>query len=108
MKKLTCDATIAEKITRDTLDYTNNKTAMNKLANDPKYGSDFLGGQNHVALFAQAAPKIDMSNISAYDQTINEKLQEAMKDYFVGTVTEDKAWENFYKKVTDIHKELSK
>ena len=49
-----------------------------------------------------------MSNISAYDQTINEKLQEAMKDYFVGTVTEDKAWENFYKKVTDIHKELSK
>ncbi len=108
MKKLTCDATIAEKITRDTLDYTNNKTAMNKIANDATYGSEFLGGQNHIKLFAAAAPKIDMKNISAYDQGINEKLQEAMKDYFAGTVTEEKAWENFYTKVTTVYPELKK
>ncbi len=108
MYTLTCDAAVAEKITRDTLDYTNNKTAMNKLANDPEYGSKFLGGQNHIKLFAEVAPKINMDNCSAYDQTINEKLQEAMKDYFVGTVTEEKAWENFYSKVTTVHTELSK
>ncbi|RIA75900.1 ABC-type glycerol-3-phosphate transport system substrate-binding protein [Anaeroplasma bactoclasticum] len=108
MKKLTCDATIAEKITRDTLDYTNNQTAMNKLANDPEYGSAFLGGQNHIKLFAEAAPKINMDNVSAYDQTINEKLQEAMKDYFVGTVDEETAWNNFYTKVLAAHAELSR
>jgi hypothetical protein len=75
MKKLTCDATIAEKITRETLDHTNNQTAMNKLAKEPEYGSAFLGGQNHIMLFAEAAPKINMDNVSAYDQTLNEKLQ---------------------------------
>ena len=31
------------------------------------------------------------------NQGINEKLQEAMKDYFAGTITEEKAWENFKK-----------
>jgi len=108
MKKLTCDATIAEKITRDTQDYTNNTVAMTKLANDASYGSEFLGGQNHVKLFAEAAPKIDMKNVSAYDQGINEKLQEAMKDYFAGTITEEKAWENFYSKVTTVYPELKK
>jgi hypothetical protein len=47
-----------------------------------------------------------MKNISAWDQGINEKLQEAMKDYFAGTVTEDKAWDNFYTKVAEIYPEL--
>lgn len=106
MKKLTCDKTIAKQITLDTLDYTNNQAAMNEIANDATYGSAFLGGQNHIKLFASAAPKINMKNISAWDQGINEKLQEAMKDYFAGTVTEDKAWDNFYTKVAEIYPEL--
>ena len=108
MKKLTCDATIAEKITRDTQDYTNNTVAMNKLANDATYGSELLGGQNHIKLFAEAAPKINMKNISAYDQGINEKLQEAMKDYFAGTKTLDEAWDNFYEKVKTVYPSLTR
>ena len=108
MKKLTCDASIAEDITVQTQDYTNNKTAMNKLANDPNFGSEFLGGQNHIKLFAEAAPKIDMKNISAYDQGINEKLQEAMKDYFAGNVSLDQAWENFYTKVLNLYPGLKR
>ena len=108
MLKLTCDATIAEQITRDTQDYTNNKVAMNKIANDSTYGSELLGGQNHVALFAQAAEKIDMKNVSAYDQGINEELQNAMKDYFADDkkVSLEKAWENFYAKVKTKYPEL--
>ena len=40
-----------------------------------------------------------MNNISQYDQGINEELQNAMKDYFAGNITEDKAWENFYSQI---------
>ena len=107
MKRMTCDKSTMKQLTLDTLDYTNNKEAMNEIANDSTYGSAFLGGQNHIALFAKAAEKIDMKNISAYDQGINENLQTAMKDYFTGTVTEDKAWENFYTLVKSVYPSLT-
>ncbi|NMA66499.1 MAG: carbohydrate ABC transporter substrate-binding protein [Clostridiaceae bacterium] len=107
MKTLTCDANTMKQITLDTEDYTNNKKAMNELANSD-YQSAFLGGQNHIALFAAAAPKIDMSNISKYDQGMNEEFQAAFKDYFDGTVTKDQALENFYNAVTEKYPNLSR
>ncbi len=84
MYQLTCNGEIMEKITRDPAvqDYTNNKAAMDKIAADATYKSDFLGGQNHVALFTENAKKIDMSKISKYDQGLNESFQAAFKDYF--------------------------
>ncbi len=63
MRTLTSDAATMKQITEDTQDYTNNEVAMMELANSD-FQSDFLGGQNHIALFAAAAPRIDMSNIS--------------------------------------------
>ncbi|MCI2069296.1 MAG: carbohydrate ABC transporter substrate-binding protein [Bacilli bacterium] len=107
MKRMTCDKATLKQITLDTLDYTNNKSAMNEIAADKTYGAAFLGGQNHIALFAKAAETINMSNISAYDQGLNEGLQEAMKDYFLGTISEDKAWENFYKAIAVKYPSLS-
>ena len=47
-----------------------------------------------------------LKNISICDQGINEKLQGAMKDYFAGSVTEEKAWENFYKTIEELYPEL--
>ena len=88
MQKLTCDEAIMKQITLDTQDYTNNEKAMEEIANSD-YASDFLGGQNHIALFAEAAKKIDMSNAGPYDQGLNESLQNAFKDYFTGTVDQD-------------------
>ncbi|MFA6861181.1 MAG: carbohydrate ABC transporter substrate-binding protein [Bacilli bacterium] len=85
MKSMTCDSTIAEKITRETEDYCNNKTAMHKIATDTSYGSAFLGGQNHIALFEKTAADIKMTAMSAYDQGCNEQYQNAMHDYFAGT-----------------------
>ena len=96
MEKLTCDQTIMKQITVDTQDYTNNQAAMKELADDPTYGSAFLGGQNHIKLFAEAAPKIDMSNAGPYDQGLNEAFQNAYKDYFDGNVDKDTALKNFY------------
>lgn len=107
MKKLTCDAEIAEKITVDTQDYTNNKTAMNKLAAD--FSSEFLGGQNHIALFSTTAPNIDISKMGPYDQGLNESFQAAMKEYFTGNVKSlDDAVENFYKAAIEKYPELKK
>ena len=97
MKKMTCDKDIAKQLTLDTLDYTNNKSAMQEIADDDTYGSAFLGGQNHIKLFAAAAPNIKMDKTTMYDQGLNESFQAAFKDYFEGNADKDKALENFYK-----------
>ena len=70
MYTMSCDSAVLKKITEDTQDYTNNVTAMNELAKSD-FKSDFLGGQNHISLFAESAGKIDMSNVSHYDQGLN-------------------------------------
>lgn len=107
MKRLTCDSETQKQITFDTQDYTNTVVGMNSIANDSSYGSNFLGGQNHIALFAETAPNIDCSNISAYDQLCNEKFQECMKDYFNGVVTKEEALKNFYTVIKDTYPELT-
>jgi len=107
MQTLTCDADTMKKITEDTQDYTNNTKAMEELANSD-FKSDFLGGQNHIKLFAEAAPKIDMSNVSQYDQGLNESFQSAFKDYFDGNVDKDTALENFYKSAIEKYPDLTK
>ena len=101
MKQLTCNADIMKQITLDTQDYTNNMEAMQAIADDPDFGSDFLGGQNHIALFVEAAKKIDMSNAGPYDQGCNEGIQGAFKDYFDGTIDEDAAKANFEKTIKE-------
>jgi len=107
MKKMTCDGDIATNITKDTQDYTNNKTAMDAIASSD-YASDFLGGQNHIALFAAAAPNIKMDKTTSYDQGLNEKFQAAFKDYFNGNATKDEALENFYKAAIELYPNLKK
>jgi len=107
MLKLTCDDDIMKQLTLDTQDFTNNSVAMQEIANDATYGSAFLGGQNHVALFVESAAQIDMSNISPYDQGLNENFQGAFADYFAGTITYEQALANFYIAVLEIYPELS-
>lgn len=94
MLKLTCDKDIMKKITNDTQDYTNTQSGMDEIAKSD-FKSDFLGGQNHIALFAKVAPNIDMSNAGPYDQGCNENFQKAFKDYFNGNVDLDTAKKNF-------------
>ena len=106
MQTMTCDKDTEVQITKDTQDYTNTISGMNELANS-NFKSDFLGGQNHIKLFAEAAPNINMKNISAYDQGLNEEFQKAMKDYFDGNVTKDKALDNFYKAATEKYPNLT-
>ena len=107
MQKLTCDADIALRITEDTQDYTNCQSAMQSLATDPTYGSDFLGGQNHIALFSEVAPTIDMSNAGPYDQGCNETIQNCFHDYFNGSIDFDTAKANFEAQIKVKYPELT-
>lgn len=106
MKRLTCDTKTMKQITLDTQDYTNNEKAMDEIAKSD-YQSDFLGGQNHIALFAEAAKKIDMSNISDYDKDCNEQIQQCLHPYFEGKISLAQGVDNFYKKMEQLHPELS-
>ncbi len=109
MYNMTCNAEVMTPITTTpgVEDYTNNMAAMEAVANSD-FKSDFLGGQNHIALFTENAKKIDMSNISAYDQGLNETFQAAFKDYFDGNVDYDTALANFYTNATVKYPELKK
>lgn len=104
---MTTDKEILLGITNKFGDFTNSVAAMTEVANSD-YGYPFLGNQNHIKVLLQSAQDLKITAASAYDQTMAEKLQESMKDYFDGTVTLDQAWENFYGKVLNIHPELSR
>ena len=104
---MTTDDDIMKDIVVDDDDFVNNKPAMEAMAADTSYQSKVLGGQNPLAMFCAGAEKIDLSNLSAYDQGCNEEFQNAMKNYFEGKATKDEALDLFYKAVTEKYPELT-
>lgn len=106
MEKLTCDKDIMKKITLKEQDYTNNKAAMGEVAGSD-FKSDFLGGQNHIKLFTEVAPKIVMKYNTAYDQGCNESMQNTFLDYFNGTVDLNKAKANFEQSIKEKYPEIT-
>lgn len=107
LKAFCCDKDFGVQFTKETQDYYNNEAAMKELASSD-FKSAFLGGQNHIALFVETAPKIDMSKISVYDQGLNETFQAKFKEYFDGTVDKDTALKNFYEAAIVKYPELKK
>lgn len=107
MLKLTTDEAIMTDIVKADNDFVNNKPAMEAMAADTKYSSAVLGGQNPLAMYCAGAEKIDLSNLSAYDQGCNEEFQNAMKNYFDGNASLDEALELFYKAVVEKYPELT-
>ena len=77
--------------------FSNNKAVNAKFAEDPNYGSAFLGGQNDVAVFSAMTDNIVWENHTIYDQACNEGLQNKLQEYFQGLVDKDTALNNFYK-----------
>jgi hypothetical protein len=105
MKTICTDDATMKKIVEEKNDFANNKTVMQELAKSD-YKSQFLGGQNPLQMYYDAAEKIDMSKISPYDQGLNESIQTAMHDYFNGTVDKDTAMKNFYTSIKEKYPEL--
>lgn len=109
MTKLTCTKDIMKEMTTnvDIQDYTNTVSGMQEVAEDPDFASEFLGGQNHIALFSEVAPTIDMSNISAYDQGCNEQIQVHFHDYFDGNIDFETAKANFEMGIKEVYPEIT-
>lgn len=105
MKTICCDDATMKTIVEEKNDFANNKTVMEEMAKSD-YKSDFLGGQNPLQMYCEAAEKIDMSKISPYDQGLNEDFQTSMHDYFNGTVDKDTAIKNFYTAISEKYPEL--
>ena len=108
MRQMTCNEEIMIDIVKADDDFVNNQSAMEKMAADASYQSKVLGGINPLGLYAEGAKKIDLSNLSPYDQGCNEEFQNAMKNYFDGNAkTYEEALEMFYKAVEEKYPELS-
>ena len=107
MLQLTTNEEIMTEIVVQDDDFVNNKPAMEAMAADSSYQSKILGGQNPLAMYCAGAEKIDLSNLSAYDQGCNEEFQNAMKNYFEGNASLDQALDLFYKAVVEKYPELT-
>ncbi|HIW81389.1 MAG TPA: ABC transporter substrate-binding protein [Candidatus Acetatifactor stercoripullorum] len=107
MLQLTTNEEIMTGIVEADNDFVNNKPAMEAMAADPDYQSAVLGGQNPLPMYCAGAEKIDLSNLSAYDQGCNEEFQSAMKNYFDGNATLDEALDLFYTAVEEKYPELT-
>ena len=99
MRQLTTNKDVMTEIVKKDNDFVNNKPAMEAMAADTSYQSKVLGGQNPLAMFCAGADKIDLSNLSSYDQGCNEEFRKAMKDYFTGNATLDEALATFKKNI---------
>ncbi len=106
MKQLTTNETIMKEIVVADNDFVNNKPAMEAMAADTSYKNKVLGGQNPLAMFCAGAEKVDLSNLSAYDQGCNELFQAAMKDYFDGNCSKEDALAKFKKDIVVKYPEL--
>lgn len=105
---MTANDDVLKEIVVDDNDFTNSKPVMDAMAADTSYSSKVLGGQNPLGMYCAGVEKIDLSNLSDYDQGCNEEFQKAMKGYFEGTyATEDEAIAAFYAAVVEKYPALS-
>ena len=107
MLKMTTDDGIMKEIAQKDSDCVNNKEVLKALASDDSGSNKVLGGQNPYQMLADGAEKVDMSNISIYDQGCNEEFQKAMKNYFDGNASYDDALAQFKSAIVEKYPELT-
>ena len=97
------DEDVCSKLVSEQAQFSNNMAVNAKFAEDPDYGSAFLGGQNDVAVFSGMTGNIVWENHTIYDQLLNEQLQTYLQEYFKGNVSKDEALQNFYNYVNETY-----
>ncbi|MBR2582481.1 MAG: carbohydrate ABC transporter substrate-binding protein, partial [Oscillospiraceae bacterium] len=100
------DADVCEKLVVNEAQFSNNQAVNAKFANDPAFGSEFLGGQNPVAVFSAMTDNIKWENHTIYDQACNEGLQNKLQEYFQGLVEKDTALNNFYLDINEKYPDI--
>ena len=106
MLQMTTNDDVMKEIIEKDDDFVNNQDVIAEMA-DSSYSSKILGGQNPLGIYSSGVSKLDLSNLSAYDQGCNEEFQNAMKNYFEGTATKEEALDLFYKSVVEKYPELT-
>ncbi len=106
MLQMTTNDDVMKEIIEKDDDFVNNQDVIAEMA-DSSYSSKILGGQNPLGIYSAGVSKLDLSNLSAYDQGCNEEFQNAMKNYFEGTATKEEALDLFYKAVVEKYPELT-
>ncbi|WP_044914514.1 ABC transporter substrate-binding protein [Butyrivibrio sp. WCE2006] len=104
---MTTDKAVLKDIAQKDADCVNSKTVLAELASDDSGNLELLGGQNPYQQLAEGAEKIDLSNLSAYDQGCNEEFQNAEKNYFEGNATPEEALDMFKKAVMEKYPEVT-
>ena len=107
MKVLCCDTDVMTKMSEETLDYVNNKTAMMTLSDAGKGAYGFLGGQDFISVFSPLAENIDISWTSPYDKVINELLNDQVIEYSKGTKDKDTAIADFKTCVAETYPDIT-
>ncbi len=98
------DEEVCSALVENEAQFCNNMAVNQKYAEDPNFGSEFLGGQNPNAVFVDLAKNIKFENQTQYDQLCNEMLQDkAFREYLKGSVTKEEAMENFYKIINEAY-----
>ena len=107
MRGLCCDTEVMTKMSSETLDYVNNKTAMKTLSEEGKGVYDFLGGQDFIEVFSPLAETVDVSWMSGYDLTINNLLGAQLEAYSLGEKDKETAIKDFKTSVADAFPSLT-
>lgn len=107
MYAICCDTDTMYNICDQTLDYVNNKEAIQKMMDDGKGAYEFLGGQDFLAVFAPLAEQVDVKTMSAYDQNINNAWNVQVEAYANGEKDKDTALADFKAAVTDTYPDVT-
>ncbi len=97
------DEDVCSKLVENEAQFSNNQAVNKKFAEDPDYGSEFLGGQNDVAVFSAMTDNIKWENHTIYDQLLNEGLQNSLQEYYKGVSDKETALKNFYNYVNETY-----
>lgn len=100
------DEEVCTQLIKNDAQFTNNRKINEQFASDPNYGSEFLGGQNDVAVFVELAKNIRFEHKTIYDQLLCEGLQGFWREYCDGAVTEEQAMANYYKYINEKYPEI--
>ena len=101
MNTFTVNEDVCSKLVENEMQFSNNTKVNQKFADDPNYGNELLGGQNDTAVFVELAKNIKFEHKTQYDQLLTENITSVFLDYFKGTISEDEAYQNFYKFVAE-------
>jgi hypothetical protein len=105
---LCCDTDVMYKLSEETLDFVNNKAAVEALIADGKGASPVLGGQNPLETWHEAAQGISLDFAYENDSTINGFLDNASGAYNSGEfATVDDAVQSIKDKVQEAYQYIT-